>query len=96
MIIRDDGGDLRLLEHELGNEDCVRIAGPAPGEIAPMPTIPTQQATTKFGRLESHRCTQTNTDFSSWIAELVLICVSSVLICGVNEFIHARAYATSK
>ena len=44
MIIRDDGGDLRLLEHELGNEDCVRIAGPAPGEIAPMPTIPAQQA----------------------------------------------------
>ena len=43
MIIRDDGGDLRLLEHELGNEDCVRIAGPAPGEIAPMPTIPTNK-----------------------------------------------------
>src|SRR6266436_7302043 len=38
---------------------------------------------------------QTNTDFSSWIAELVLMCVSSVLICGVNEFIHARADATA-
>jgi hypothetical protein len=63
VIIRDHGGDLRLLEHEFGNEDCVRIADPAPGEIAPMPTIPTQQAPTKFARLESHRCTQTNTDF---------------------------------
>jgi len=49
VIVRDDGGDLRLLEHELGNEDCVRVPNPAPGEIAPMPTIPTQQATTKFG-----------------------------------------------
>ena len=78
MIIRDHGGDLRLLEHELGNEDCVRIVDPAPGEITPMPTIPTQQAAAKFGRLESHSCTQTNTDFSSWIAELVLLCVSSV------------------
>src|SRR6476620_12800866 len=95
VIIRDDGGDLRLLKHELGNEDRVGIAGPAPGEIPSIPTIPTQQATTKFGRLESHRCTETNTDFSSWIAELVLICVSSVLICGVNEFIHARADATA-
>jgi hypothetical protein len=49
VIIRDHGGDLSLLEHELGNEDCVRVPNPAPGEIAPMPTIPTQQATTKFG-----------------------------------------------
>jgi hypothetical protein len=72
VIIRDHGDDLRLLEHELGNQDCVRIADSAPGEIAPMPTIPTQQATTKFGRLESHRCTQTNTDSSSWTTELVL------------------------
>jgi len=93
VIIRDHGGDLRLLEHELGNEDCVRIAGPAPGEIAPMPTIPAQQATTKFGRLETHRCRQTNTNFLSGIAELVLICFSSVLVCGVNEFIHARPYS---
>jgi hypothetical protein len=56
-IIRNDGGDLCLLKHELGNEDCVRITGPAPREIPSMPTIPTQQATTKFGGLESHRCT---------------------------------------
>ena len=48
VIIRNHGGDLRLLEHELGNEDCIRIAGPAPREIAPTPTIPTQHATTKF------------------------------------------------
>ena len=51
MIIRDDGGDLRLLEHELGNEDCVRIAGPAPGEIAPMPTIPANRRAAKNGKV---------------------------------------------
>jgi hypothetical protein len=49
VIIRDDCGDLRLLEHELGHENCVRISGPAPRKIAPVPKIPTQQATTKFG-----------------------------------------------
>ena len=51
MIIRDHGGDLRLLEHELGNEDCVRIAGPAPGEIAPMPTIPANKRAAKNGKV---------------------------------------------
>ena len=50
MIIRDHGGDLRLLEHELGNEDRVRIAGPAPGEIAPMTTIPANKRAAKTGR----------------------------------------------
>ena len=31
IIIRDYGGDLGLLKHELGDEDCVRVAGFAPG-----------------------------------------------------------------
>ena len=43
MVIRDDGGDLRLLEHELGNEDCVRFPGSAPGKIAPISTMPAEK-----------------------------------------------------
>jgi hypothetical protein len=31
IIIRDYGGDLGLLKHELGDENCVRITGFAPG-----------------------------------------------------------------
>ena len=48
MVIRDDGGDLRLLKHELGNEDSVGIASPAPREVAAITAIPTQQSATKF------------------------------------------------
>ena len=63
VIIRDYRHDLGLLEHKLRDEDGVRITGPAPREIAAMATIPTQQVTTKFGCFESHRGTQTTTDF---------------------------------
>lgn len=42
-IIRDNCGDLGLLEHELGDEDGVGIAGVAPGEIASMLTIPGEE-----------------------------------------------------
>jgi len=41
VIVRDDSGDLSLLQHELGDENCVRIAGPAPGEIPSMLSMPT-------------------------------------------------------
>ena len=34
IIVRNDGSDLGLLEHDFGNENGVRIAGLAPGEIA--------------------------------------------------------------
>jgi hypothetical protein len=51
VIIGDYGGDLRLLQHELGNEDSVRIAGSAPWEIAPMPTIPTGKRAAKNGKV---------------------------------------------
>ena len=61
MIVRDHRQDLGLLEHKLGDEDGVRITGPAPREIAAMATIPTQQVVTKFGCFERHRSTQ---DFS--------------------------------
>jgi hypothetical protein len=43
VVIRHDGGDLRLLEHELGDEDCVRVSGPAPGEIAAVTTMPAEK-----------------------------------------------------
>ena len=43
LIIWDNRGDLRLLEHELRNENCVRIACPAPGEIAAMFPIPGEE-----------------------------------------------------
>ena len=38
--IRNDGPDLCLLKHELGNEDRVRIARPAPWQIAAVAAIP--------------------------------------------------------
>ena len=34
IIVSDDGSRLGLLEHDFGNENGVRIAGLAPGEIA--------------------------------------------------------------
>src|SRR4029453_8338726 len=40
IIIRDHGGDLGLLKHELGDENCVRITGFAPREIAAMAAKP--------------------------------------------------------
>ncbi len=45
MIIRDHSGDLRLLEHELGNEDGVRVAGAAPGQIAAVAAKPAEKRT---------------------------------------------------
>ena len=43
FIIGDDGGDLGLLEHELGDEDRVGIAGAAPGKIAAVVAIPGEE-----------------------------------------------------
>jgi len=34
IIVSNDSSGLGLLEHDFGNEDGVRIAGLAPGEIA--------------------------------------------------------------
>lgn len=51
MIIRYDCGDLRLLQHELGNEDCVRIEGSAPGEIAAAAAIPPNKRAAKKGKV---------------------------------------------
>jgi ribonuclease HIII len=93
VIVRDHRHNLGLLEHKLGDEDGVRITGPAPRKIPAMTTIPIQQVTTKFGCLERHRCTQITTDFSSGIAEPVLICNSSVLIsASMNSYTHALTH----
>ena len=42
-----DRADLRLLEHELGDENGVRVSCPAPGKMAPGTMIPPQQRTAK-------------------------------------------------
>jgi hypothetical protein len=47
MIIRDHSGHLRLLEHELGDDDCVRIARLAPGEIAAVTAKPAEKRAAK-------------------------------------------------
>ena len=72
VMVRDHCHDLGLLEHKLGDEDGVRITGPAPREIAATATIPTQQVMTKFGCFERHRSTQITTDFSSGMLNLFL------------------------
>ncbi len=42
-IIRENGGDLGLLEHELGYENRVRVAGASPGKIAAVFAEPTRE-----------------------------------------------------
>ena len=43
IIVRKNGGDLRLLEHELRNENGVWVAGAAPRQITAVTAIPAQQ-----------------------------------------------------
>jgi hypothetical protein len=43
IIVWDDRGDLRLLEHELGHQDRVGISGTTPGEIAALFPIPGEE-----------------------------------------------------
>ena len=54
VIIRDYGGDLGLLEHDLGDEDCVRVARTAPWQLAAVAAIPIQERALKTSFLESH------------------------------------------
>ena len=46
-MIRNDGGDLRLLEHELRDEDGVWVARSTPGEVPAMAAIPVEERTLK-------------------------------------------------
>jgi hypothetical protein len=57
IIIRNNGGNLSLLEHELGDEDGVGIARLAPGEITAVLAIPAGQRAMKAPSLESHQGT---------------------------------------
>ena len=43
-VVIDDAGDLRLLEHQLGDEDVVRVARAAPGEITRRAAEPSAEA----------------------------------------------------
>ena len=45
IVIKNDGGNLSLLEHELRNEDGVWVARSAPGEIAAVVAIPAEKRT---------------------------------------------------
>jgi len=47
IIIRNDSGDLGLLEHELGDEDRVGVRRVAPGKIAAIFAIPGKKGATE-------------------------------------------------
>ena len=49
--VRQDGFDLRLLEHDLGNPDGVGVTRAAPGEIAGVGGKPVQQKRDELPRL---------------------------------------------
>ena len=44
MVLGHDPLHLRLLEHDLRDEDVVRVGGAAPRQVAPMATVPAEQA----------------------------------------------------
>jgi hypothetical protein len=54
IIIRDNGGNLSLLEHELGDEDGVGVAGLAPGKETAVCMVPTRQGRAELIFSESH------------------------------------------
>ena len=51
IIIRQGRGDLCLLEHELGDEDGVRIASASPRKIAAVFSIPAQENASERARI---------------------------------------------
>ena len=48
FIIRQNSGDLGLLQHELGDEDRIGIARAAPWKVATMAAIPAQKSATEI------------------------------------------------
>ena len=62
IIIRDNGGNLGLLEHELGDENGVGIARVTPGKIPAVLAIPAAQRTDELIFPKSHRATRINTN----------------------------------
>jgi hypothetical protein len=67
VIIRDDGGDLRLLKHELGDEDGVRIARAAPRKIAAVFAVPGKESAAerriRFDKENVRRLARSGNDF---------------------------------
>ncbi len=55
IIIRDNGGNLGLLEHKLGDEDSVGIASLTPRELAAVLMVPIRQGRVELIFLERHR-----------------------------------------
>ena len=51
VVIRNDSGDLSLLEHEFGNQDGVRIARLSPGEVAAVAAKPAEKVTSKRAKV---------------------------------------------
>ena len=47
LVLWDHNRDLRLLEHELGDEDGVRITRATPGQVAPVVAVPAMQCLMK-------------------------------------------------
>ena len=43
VVFRQHAIDLRLLQHDLGHEDVVRVVGLAPWQVAPVAAIPGEQ-----------------------------------------------------
>src|SRR5208282_5542698 len=48
MVIRQDSGDTRLLQHDFGDPDAVGIAARAPGKVAAVRAEPVEQAALKM------------------------------------------------
>src|SRR3990172_11951500 len=44
LVLRDDPIDLGLLEHDLRDQDLVRVGGLPPGKVAPVARIPAEEA----------------------------------------------------
>ena len=55
LVIGEDGGDARLLQHDFGDPDAVGIAGSAPGESALVGVEPGEEAAAEGGELTGGR-----------------------------------------
>jgi hypothetical protein len=55
IIIRDNGGNLSLLEHKLGDENGVGVPSLAPGQLSAVPAVPIHKLVSQVICSESHR-----------------------------------------
>ena len=53
--IRNDRLHLRLLQHDFGHQDVIRVAGLSPGQIASVAPIPREQPVAKAPAIGWHR-----------------------------------------